>query len=81
MAIFLTKWSEMVRAKGCNKVRGSEPFAVFESDLTARCLPLILRFAKGFPVVHWGFSFEVVNWVVVSNIFYFHPENWGRFPF
>ena len=19
-------------------------------------------------------------WVVVSNIFYFHPENWGRFP-
>ncbi len=21
------------------------------------------------------------NWRVVSNIFYFHPENWGRFPF
>ena len=21
------------------------------------------------------------NWVVVSNIFYFHPELWGRFPF
>ena len=20
------------------------------------------------------------NWVVVSNIFYFHPEHWGRFP-
>ena len=20
------------------------------------------------------------NWVVVSNICYFHPENWGRFP-
>ena len=22
----------------------------------------------------WNFSY---NWVVVSNIFYFHPENWG----
>ena len=22
-----------------------------------------------------------VGWVVFSNIFYFHPENWGRFPF
>ena len=22
-----------------------------------------------------------IIWVVVSNIFYFHPENWGRFPF
>jgi len=21
------------------------------------------------------------NWVVVSNIVFFHPENWGRFPF
>ena len=21
------------------------------------------------------------NWVVVSKICYFHPENWGRFPF
>ena len=21
------------------------------------------------------------TWVVVSSIFYFHPENWGRFPF
>ena len=21
------------------------------------------------------------RWLVVSNTFYFHPENWGRFPF
>ena len=26
-----------------------------------------------------GHSFSH-NWVVVSKIFYFHPENWGRFP-
>ena len=24
---------------------------------------------------------QVKNWVVVSKMFYFHPENWGRFPF
>ena len=31
-----------------------------------------------------GFNFHFlilakINWVVVSNIFYFHPEHWGRF--
>ena len=31
-----------------------------------------------------GFNFHfliltMINWVVVSNIFYFHPEHWGRF--
>ena len=60
MAIFLTKWSEMVRAKGCNKVRGSGPPAVFESDLTVWCLPLTLRFAKGFPVVHGDFCLTLM---------------------
>ena len=24
---------------------------------------------------------KTICWVVVSKIFYFHPENWGRFPF
>ena len=31
-----------------------------------------------------GCQFEdvpnLVNWVVVSNMFYFHPENWGKIP-
>ena len=26
-------------------------------------------------------TLTVTYWVVVSKIFYFHPENWGRFPF
>ena len=28
-----------------------------------------------------AFVYSDSCWVVVSDIFYFHPENWGRFPF
>ena len=27
-----------------------------------------------------GQRWRMMNWPMVSNIFYFHPENWGRFP-
>ena len=59
-------WLPYVFAPCLSKVRSGFPIAIYLACIES--------------LSNWNTDYNINHWVVVSNFFYVHPENWGRCP-